>query len=237
LKTIGLVLLLASMVGSGVFQRDLPPDLADADMARLTAVILLEVVSWAAIPIYAWLLCSGLAHTRSAGRYAARLAVLAVVSEAPYDLATSGQLWDMSSQNPVFALLVSLAVLALGRDVKGPQAASRGSRAALWGALLIGGALWLLLFNVGLRLGIMPTGVVILAFALVFQFLWARPNTMMFAGTAVGVLGGIFPAFGLVFLHFRNDRAGMRHKSTRLVFYALYPLCLLAAGLYRTLAP
>ncbi|MDR2348810.1 MAG: conjugal transfer protein TraX [Bifidobacteriaceae bacterium] len=238
LKAIGLTLLAGSMVGTAAVQRDMPADLEQVGLARLTAAILLEAASWVAIPIYAWLLRTGFARTRSVGAYAGRLALLAIVSEVPYDLASSGQLWDMTSQNPVFAVLASLLVLALGSGA-GPRGPgfSRAARAGLWAALALAGALWLLFFNVGLRLGIMPTGLLVLVFVLLFYFLGERPNTMMFTGAAVGVLGGITPAFGLVILHFRNGQEGLRRPSDKLAFYVLYPLCLLAAGLYRVLAP
>jgi hypothetical protein len=234
LKIIGLALLAASMIGTGVIQKDMPTDLAEADFARLTAALALEIVSWAAIPIYAWLLCDGFRHSRSVARHASRLLVLAVISEVPYDLATSGAPWDMSSQNPVFALLVSWLVLVFGRGFKGVTRASRG---LAWAALSAAGAIWLLFFNVGLRLGLMPAGVLLLAFTLVFWFLDERQNTMMFTGALIGVLGGVSPAFGFVVLHFRDGQLGTRLDSKRYFFYGLYPLCLLAAGLYRALAP
>ncbi|MDR2453266.1 MAG: ABC transporter permease [Bifidobacteriaceae bacterium] len=237
MKAIGLALLAAGMFGSGVLQRGMPADLEQVGLGRLTAVMLLEAASWAAAPIYAWLVCQGVARTGSVGRYAARVAVLALASEVPYDLASSGQVWDMASQNPVFAVLASLAVLALGRGAKLSQTGSRASKAAFWAMLALAGAVWLAFFNVGLRLGVVPTGLLLLAFALVFYFGQERPNTMMLVGSAIGVLGGIAPAFGLVFLHFRSGREGMRHRWDRRAFYALYPLALLAAGLWRVAAP
>ncbi|MDR1634685.1 MAG: conjugal transfer protein TraX [Bifidobacteriaceae bacterium] len=234
LKIVGLALLLTSMVSTGVVLKDMPPDLEQLGFARLTVAMVLEALSWAAIPIYAWLVCTGFAHTRSAPRYALRLAGLAVIAEVPYDLATSGALWDMSSQNPVFAVLTSLLVLMLGQSATRSQALSRAARGGLWAALAIAGALWLTLFNIGLRLGVLPTGVLVLAFTLLFQLLAKRQNTMMFAGALIGVLGGITTAFGFVFLHFRNDRLGMDRGRDKYIFYALYPLCLAAAAVYRT---
>ncbi|MDR2565380.1 MAG: ABC transporter permease [Bifidobacteriaceae bacterium] len=235
LKVIGLTLLAASMVGTAVVQKGMPADLAQVGVGRLSAAILLEAASWAAIPIYAWFVCQGFSRTRSVGLYALRLAALAAVSEVPYDLATSGRAWDMSSQNPVWALLAALAVLAMGAGAGRFQATSRLARGALWAVLGVAGALWLLLFNVGLRLGLMPTGLLVLAFALVFRLLAERRNTMMFTGAAIGVLGGITPAAGLVVLHFGNGRQGLGHNWEKYLFYFLYPLFLVAAGLYRVL--
>jgi hypothetical protein len=224
LKVAGLVLVTASAVGTAVGLKGLPADLATADVSRLTTVVLVEAVSWVAIPIYAWLLYWGFVHTRSVARYAARLAVLAVVAEVPYDLATSGRLWDVRSQNPVFALLVAVVVLwALDRLRQGGV-----RRVGLSVLLCVAGVLWLVIFNVGLRLGVMPAGVVLLLFCLVFYALHSRENTMMAVGGILGAVALVFPAAGMVVLHFRNETPGRQYP--RYLFYVLYPACLLAAG-------
>ena len=225
LKVAGLVLVGGSAVATAVGLKGLPADPATADLSRLTTVVLVEALSWAAIPIYAWLLWWGFVHTRSVARYAARLAVLAVVSEVPYDLATSGRVWDLRSQNPVFALLVSLVVLwALDRLGKGPR-----RRVGLSVLVVLAGVLWLVLFNVGLRLGVVPTGVVLLLFCVVFATLHARENTMMAVAGVLGAVALVLPALGVAVLHFRDETPGRTYP--RYLFYVLYPVVLLAAGL------
>ncbi len=225
LKVVGLVLVAASAVGTAVVRKGLPADPTSADLSRLTAVVLLEALSWAAIPVYAWLLYRGFVRTRSVARYAVRLALLAVVAEVPYDLATSGRAWDLRSQNPVFALLVSLVVLwALDALRRGPV-----RRVGLSVLVCLAGVLWLVIFNVGLRLGVMPAGVVLLLFCLVFFFLHARENTMMTVGGILGAVALVLPAAGMALLHFRTEAPGRAYP--RYLFYVLYPVVLLAAGL------
>ncbi|MDR1392383.1 MAG: conjugal transfer protein TraX [Bifidobacteriaceae bacterium] len=233
LKIIGLVLLIGSMFGTAVIQKGMPADLSEVDFGRLSAAILLEAASWMAIPLYSWMLVTGLEHTRSVGRYALRLAVLAVIAEVPYDLATSGRVWDLTSQNPVFALLVTLVVLAYAKAGSG---ARPGGRLALSAGLALAGGLWIWLFNVGLRLNIMPAGVLILVFGLIFWFGRRRQNTMMLLGCLIGVVAGLTPALGLVLVHFRRGEEELRQgASRRYIFYSLYPVCLMVAGLYRIL--
>ena len=82
------------------------------NMTSLTAMVLSEVVSWFAIPIYAWLLVQGFRETHSRVAYGLQLFILAVVCEVPYDLATSHKAFDLGSQNPVFGLFVAFVVLA-----------------------------------------------------------------------------------------------------------------------------
>ncbi len=228
LKVVGLALVLLASLGGAVARSGMPAGLAGLDLSHLTAAVVVEAVSWAALPIYAWLLWSGFVHTRSVARYGVRLAVLAVLSEVPYDLATSGRVWDMSSQNPVFALLIGLVVLAALGHLRAGRASGY---VAVSVVVCVAAVLWLVLFNVGLRLGVMPGGVVMLAFTLVFSFLHRRENTMMAVGGVLGALALVFPAVGLLVVHFRNGTVGW--VGGKYVFYAAYPACLLAAGLFR----
>ena len=80
------------------------------DMVAMTVLVICEVVSWTAVPLYAWLLVQGYRHTHSVVQYGIRLLALAIISEVPYDMATSDKVWDMNSQNPVFALVIALIV-------------------------------------------------------------------------------------------------------------------------------
>jgi len=231
LKVIGLVLVAASVVDCAYVQSGLPSDITQASVVRLSAAVILEIVSWAAFPIYAWFLYAGFKNSRNLWAYGARLVALAVVCEVPYDLVTSGKAWDMSSQNPVMGLVVALIVLLMLRWAK---QLSKLESIAVSTAVIIAGALWLLLFNVGMRMGLMPGGVLTLAFVLIFYFLDGRENTTFLVGGIVGAIAGVLPALGFVVLHFRNEEP-VREKSTRYVFYVLYPVLLLAGGLIRTL--
>lgn len=53
------------------------------NMTSLTAMVLSEVVSWFAIPIYAWLLVQGFRETHSRVAYGLQLFILAVACEVP----------------------------------------------------------------------------------------------------------------------------------------------------------
>ncbi|MDR1808737.1 MAG: conjugal transfer protein TraX [Propionibacteriaceae bacterium] len=226
LKAIGLVCVALSAVDTGFLFRGLPADLNDADLTNLTAAVLLEALSWIALPVYAWLLYSGLTHTASVRHYGLRLLALAVVAEVPYDLVTFGTPWDLSSQNPVFALVVCLVVLwALGLIRERPR-----GRGLLTVVVVVAGIMWLLYFNIGLRLSYVPTGVILLALCLVFFYLHGKENTMTLVGAAIGALAVAFPAFGFVFIHFRNETTGIRSKKEQYAYYALYPFLLAAVA-------
>lgn len=64
-----------------------------------------------AFPLFAFFIAEGFRHTRSAGRYAARLAVFALLAEVPFDLAIAGRPFAPEGQNVLFTLLLGLLAL------------------------------------------------------------------------------------------------------------------------------
>ena len=126
------------------------------NMTSLTAMVLSEVVSWFAIPIYAWLLVQGFRETHSRVAYGLQLFILAVVCEVPYDLATSHKAFDLGSQNPVFGLFVAFVVLAALDWVASRY--QKAMKVLLSVGLVVIGLLWDLLLRIGLRQHMMSIG-------------------------------------------------------------------------------
>lgn len=232
LKVIAIVLTALSGVSGIVFPAGLAGmDAATVDMGDLTTAVLCEAVSWVAVPIYAWLLVEGYRHTRNVWVYAARLLVLAVITEVPYDLATTGKMVDWGSQNPVFALAIAVVALALIDAFRERPVATRRAIGAL---VTLAALAWMVLGHIGLRQQIMNIGVLILILALIFRYLAARENTMMMLAAGVSALFCILPSFGVAVLHYRNGRLGYDRVSkpwVQWLFYALYPAVLLVFGL------
>lgn len=242
LKMIGALFMALGVAGVSV----LPSMLGDPtqDMAALTVVVACTAASWCAIPIYSWLLFDGYRHTGSIGKYVLRLFIVAVVSDVPYDLIMTGKPFDLSAQNSVYGLVIALVVLMLvdwiayqygGESLRPWSGAQRGGAAAVRWLLtivvILAGPLWALLLRVGVDQRIMYTGVLTLLFVLVFYFLNARENTMMFTAGLLGAVMCITPGIGVAFLHYRNDEVGFKQSWTKWAWYAVYPVLLIIGAL------
>lgn len=66
-----------------------------------------------AFPIFAFQLVEGAKYTKCRWKYALRVAIVALISEIPFDLALRGAWMDFSGQNVYFTLLLSLPGLFL----------------------------------------------------------------------------------------------------------------------------
>lgn len=132
LKIAGIVLMTMYFFSLTVVQRGLLPiadytaeelnELLSADpQAMLWAGVgsVMSVIGIMSLPIFAYLLVQGVEHTASIQRYILTVLVFAVISEVPYDLATSGQVWDWSSQNSLWTVFVALVMLWLMHTFQG----------------------------------------------------------------------------------------------------------------------
>lgn len=71
-----------------------------------------------AFPIFCFLLIEGFQHTRNRRNYGIRLAIFALISEIPFDLAFEGTIFEYGHQNVFFTLLIGLLVMEGFRMIK-----------------------------------------------------------------------------------------------------------------------
>ena len=80
-------------------------------MLFATMAIVMQVLETCAVPIFCFLLVDGFKHTSDFKKYIIRVTGVALLSEIPYNLAMSGKLFDLSTRNPAFGLILALIVL------------------------------------------------------------------------------------------------------------------------------
>ena len=206
----------------------------------LPEVPVLRCVGRLAFPIFAFFIAEGYAHTRDFGRYFRRLAILAVVSEIPFNLENEA-VFDLTRQNVLFTFCLALLTLrgleALGRE--------RGfGRWAGCGLVLAAG------FAAGelLRTDYGGWGVVTVALLYLcrdgkYAKLWlllamAAVNGLGMGSLTMPVFGGempiqIFAVAALPVIWLYNGQAGP--KGLHRAFYVFYPAHLLVLEGIRTL--
>ncbi|MDF2608678.1 MAG: putative rane protein [Lachnospiraceae bacterium] len=71
-----------------------------------------------AFPIFCFLLVEGLLHTKDVRKYLLRLALFAILSEVPFDLAFFHSNYYLQHQNIFFTLLIGLSVIFIMRKLE-----------------------------------------------------------------------------------------------------------------------
>ena len=178
--------------------------------------IWMRVIGRVAFPIYAYCLAEGFRYTSDYRRYLGRLALFAILSEIPFDLAFYGVPFSFAHQNVFFTLTLGLILLwVLGR-----------CREQL---LLCAGAFAVLCFLAqALHMDYGAGGLL-----MVFAFYLAQQGTSPWIGWGIfvfinlfGYAGGVQWAAILALLPI-GLYSGKAGKKKQRFFYWIYPLHLL----------
>ena len=241
----GLLFLLCGAVGYSVFARGLIPSYGDAaPLSMITVGMILQVLTYCAIPIFAFLLVQGFLHTTSIKQYAIRLLILAVIAEVPFNFcmtghplgafANSGFNYADFSLNPVFGTLLSLVVLFFFRQYPGKTTNNIFVKVLVW----LMAFLWAGMFRIeyaNIMLVLVPV-----------LWLTRRKKAMMIFGGCVatfltcifglgnmGFVGSCIAPLTFLLLHFWNEEQG---ESNRYINYLAYPVILVGAAVATLLA-
>jgi len=185
-------------------------------MGWATAAVFCSLAATLAIPVFCKLLYEGWKHTEDEKGLLLRLVLCAVISEIPYDLAMSGKIFDWSTQNPVWGLLLAAVILTVTRRWRMKTTATNCTFRAV---IVVAALSWALLLRVymGALLILLPV-----LFCFAAQWKW------------ITMLGGIlitlvqFPApLGMLFIHWYDEK---QDYCSKILPYCLYPIQLFLFG-------
>lgn len=172
----------------------------------------MRLVGRMAFPIFCFLLAEGFTHTRNPLRYLLSLGVFALISEIPFDLATSGTYVDLSSQNVFFTLFfgaLALYGIEYANGKEWPKVTY------LFAFLIPALAAFLLKTDYGIY------GV---AFIVILYMMRTDRQNQTLSGVILGFFQ-VTAALAFLPIWFYNGKRGL---SLKWAFYLFYPLHLLA---------
>ncbi len=228
LRTWGFLFLTTGIIGKGLIQNILlgldqltAQELLQAMnqsgevMMMVTLSLVLQAVETCAVPIFSYLVVEGFCRTSSFRNYLLRVTLLAAACELPYNLAFSSKLFDLSTRNPAFGMVLCLVMMYYYRRFAGKKVTNILMRLAVTVAAVI----WAEMFKVE-----HGSFSIIVAAAL-----WAmrnKPTYRLFAGCGAAMLCCLISPFymaapmGFLAVYACNGEKG---EENRVVNYLCYP--------------
>lgn len=171
-----------------------------------------------AFPLFAFMVVEACIHTRDIKKYLLRLFIFALISEIPFDLATSYKLADFSSQNVFFTLFLGgMAIYFLKLIDLGASGIGHWKKVIvrLLAIILMG------LIAYGLKTDYDYYGVFFIA---IIYLLKDSPNLQVLTIFAMG-LNQFTACLSAIPVYFYNGKRG--NHPNKYVFYLFYPVHLL----------
>ena len=194
------------------------------------AVMWPRMIGRLAMPIFAFCIAEGFAHTRNKTKYLCRLGIFALISEIPFDLAFEGKL-GLGHQNIMLSFFLAAAALMLFDRIQGGKTAE-GERMpvgkTVLGALAVAGI-------AALSLLLRADYTVFAVIAVFLFYVFRQQHPLLRSGVGVAFLAltrtmGYYVATGFSFLPLALYN-GQKGKGLKWLFYIFYPghLLVLAA--------
>ncbi len=168
-----------------------------------------------AFPIFAYMVAEGFIHTENERRYIFRMLLLAIVSEAPFDLATAGVLYSTDYQNVCFTYALSLMALYIIKKLRKRWIILRFLMIAIFAALAY-----------YLRSDYGPLGVVFICFMYLLR--QDRAAKLVLGALISAVESLVYycvSALSFILIKFYNGKRG--DMPLKYFFYIIYPVHLL----------
>lgn len=183
----------------------------------------LSILGRVAFPLFMFFLVEGFFKTRSRKKYLINLLIFALLSEVPFDLFTSRELFNKNWNNMMFTLALSLATIWIVDEMKGRLA--KKSKALWYGASVLVVAVMCavaMFFSLDY-----DYHAIIVAY--LFYIFYEKP----LYGAALGYLSIIKELYSVLGFAATLTYNGERGKQYKWLNYAFYPVHLLILGLLR----
>ncbi|MCR5173697.1 MAG: conjugal transfer protein TraX [Oscillospiraceae bacterium] len=216
LKMIALITMIIDHVGYFIISRTVfgMEPLFTVGSIAVTLYWIFRKIGRLAFPIYVFLLSEGFLHSRNRTRYALGLFIFALLSEIPWNIAHSGKIFLITSQNVFFTLFLGLLAIMFSNRFR-----ETGKIKFITAMFAVFAAAYFLKADYGIR------GV---GFALIVYLLRDHRVEQALAGSSIYVNNA--PAFLISFLimNMYNGRRGfIQSKVLKYAFYFVYPLHIL----------
>ena len=192
-------------------------------MPMATLALVFQAIQTCAAPIFSFLLVEGFIHTSNRKNYLIRVLCVALVSELPYNLAMSGKLFDLSTRNPVFGLVLGMIMLLFYTRYQEHTMSHRLTKLVITVAAMVWGLM--------LRISDGPCLVLLIA---TFWGFRTKLSVRNMAAMGAACLCSMFSIYylaapmAIMTLYLYNDEPGPQNRQ---VNYAAYPAALLVIGL------
>ena len=183
----------------------------------------LSILGRVAFPLFMFFLVEGFFKTRSRKKYLMNLLIFAIVSEVPFDLFTSRELFNKNWNNMMFTLALSLATIWIVDEIKGRL--GKKSK-ALWYGVSVLVVAFMCAVAMFFSLDYDYHAIIV---AYLFYLFYEKP----LYGAALGYLSIIKELYSVLGFAATLTYNGERGKQYKWLNYAFYPVHLLILGLLR----
>lgn len=178
-------------------------------------ILICLAVETCAVPLFAVMLVEGSYRTLDISKYMIRAALVAVVSEIPYDYATMGKVLDLTNLNPAFGTAIALVMLFFFLRYSDRTVGHYVLRSVITLAMI----LWTVIFNV-------TQGPCIVLITAVLWTFWNKPLWRSIMGAVACLLCAVLISpfyiaapLAMILIYFYRGEKGMDFKWGRLIAY------------------
>lgn len=205
--------------------------------------IWMRAIGRLSFPIFAFMIVEGYYHTRDVKKYMTRLLIFALISEIPFNLTASFNIFNPLAQNAIWTFLISLSTIVFIEKISKKYAGSNPVPAFIFKALAVitsfilgtvtfvdymgPGVLMVLTFYF-FREKTVKAFIPKLILMILINVVFLRPFSPPLA--YIGSLEIPMQTLALLSLpviHFYNGEKGYSSKFTKYFFYLFYPVHLL----------